>query len=105
MSFASSLRLAAPLVLLTPLLADADWQSGGPEAGSITALAVDPSTPSTLYAGAGCGGVYKTVNGAVLRRTCWCESRPFTEKMDQVRQQAESRMLRRARLPRVLRWL
>ncbi len=33
------------------------------------------------------------------------EMKPFTENMDKVRQQLETLMLRRGRLPRFLRWL
>jgi len=41
------------------------WTSQGPQGGLIASLAIDPSTPSTLYAGttAGAGdGVFKTTN-------------------------------------------
>src|SRR5207249_4346880 len=33
------------------------WTSNGPEGGIVSALAVDPVTPTTLYAGTGGGGV------------------------------------------------
>jgi len=36
------------------------WTSNGPEGGNIQALAIDPHTPTTLYAG---GGVFKSTNG------------------------------------------
>jgi len=36
------------------------WTSGGPEGGPVIALAVDPQTPSVVYAGAQFGGVFKT---------------------------------------------
>jgi len=44
------------------------WTSNGPEGGSIRALAIDPATPSTLYAGTdnyviGSHGVFKSTNG------------------------------------------
>ncbi|MDN5273936.1 hypothetical protein QTO31_18365 [Chloroflexus sp. MS-CIW-1] len=39
------------------------WSSIGPEGGWIYALAIDPTTPSTLYAGAYGGGVFKSTNG------------------------------------------
>src|SRR5256885_10222887 len=39
------------------------WTSNGPEGGSIRALAIDPMTPGTLYAGTGGGGVFKSTNG------------------------------------------
>ena len=38
------------------------WISHGPEGGIILALAVDPLTPTTLYAGASFGGVYKSTD-------------------------------------------
>ena len=39
------------------------WTSIGPEGGIILALAIDPTTPSTLYAGTDGGGVFKSTNG------------------------------------------
>src|SRR2546425_6187721 len=39
------------------------WISNGPEGGTINALAIDPQTPSTLYAGASCGGVFQSTDG------------------------------------------
>jgi len=42
--------------------AQAGWTPIGPAAGQIYVLAVDPSTPGTLYAGA-YGGVFKSTNG------------------------------------------
>ena len=38
------------------------WSNSGPEGGNITALAIDPITPATLYAAAQ-GGLFKTVDG------------------------------------------
>jgi hypothetical protein len=41
------------------------WTSNGPNgpgAGTVLALAIDPLTPSTLYAGTYAGGIYKTTN-------------------------------------------
>jgi photosystem II stability/assembly factor-like uncharacterized protein len=38
------------------------WTSNGPEGGWIQALAIDPATPATLYAGT-FGGVFKSTNG------------------------------------------
>ena len=37
--------------------------SNGLEGGTVYALAIDPATPSTLYAGTGGGGVFKSTNG------------------------------------------
>ena len=39
------------------------WTNIGPEGGSITAMAIAPQTPSTLYAGPWGGGVFKSTNG------------------------------------------
>ncbi len=39
------------------------WTSIGPEGGYINALAIDPATPDTLYAGIYRGGVFKSTNG------------------------------------------
>ena len=39
------------------------WTSNGPEGGMIYALAIDPATPSTLYAGTYGRGVFKSANG------------------------------------------
>ena len=39
------------------------WTSNGPEGGSIATLAIDPVTPTTLYAGTGFGGVFKSSDG------------------------------------------
>ena len=39
------------------------WTNIGPEGGRIQALAIDPTTPGTLYAGTWAGGVFKSTNG------------------------------------------
>ncbi len=39
------------------------WTSSGPVGGDITSLALNPATPSTLYAGAYGGGVFKSTDG------------------------------------------
>ena len=39
------------------------WTTHGPEGGSVPALAIDPKTPSTLYAGTACAGVFKSTDG------------------------------------------
>src|SRR5712692_9337422 len=41
------------------------WTSSGPtnEGGIVTALAIDPQTPSTLYAGTANDGVFKSTTG------------------------------------------
>src|SRR5206468_3734344 len=66
------LRLVSLGVLLSALLVTSSmtaegginsWTSNGPEGRSIMALAIDPMTPSTLYAGTYGGGVYKSTSG------------------------------------------
>src|SRR5437016_7880235 len=66
------LRLVSLGVLLSALLVTSSmtaerginsWTNTGPEGGSIVALAIDPMTPATLYAGTGWGGVFKSTNG------------------------------------------
>src|SRR5262250_2426732 len=39
------------------------WTSFGPEGGRVYALALDPTTPTTLYAGTLGGGVFKSTTG------------------------------------------
>ncbi|HLN58267.1 MAG TPA: hypothetical protein VK416_06875, partial [Thermoanaerobaculia bacterium] len=39
------------------------WTSSGPEGGVINALAIDPFTPATVYAGTSGGGLFKSVDG------------------------------------------
>lgn len=41
------------------------WTSIGPGGGEITALAINPVTPSTVYAGTRSSGVFKSTNGGV----------------------------------------
>src|SRR3989442_7907262 len=43
------------------------WTTNGPEGGSISALAVDPQTPTTPYAGTTSGGVFQSID----RRNHW----------------------------------
>src|SRR5262245_42899354 len=50
---------SSPALAQTPT-----WKSHGPEGGSISALAVDPRAPKTLYAGSLGAGVFKTTNAA-----------------------------------------
>src|SRR5262244_3625441 len=40
------------------------WISNGLEGGRVQALAIDPTTPNTLYAGTDGGGVFKTTDRA-----------------------------------------
>lgn len=44
------------------------WSTHGPDGGSISALAIDPATPSTLYAGTVGGGVFKSADGGATWR-------------------------------------
>jgi hypothetical protein len=57
--------LAAGLSLAGPSVAAAGiniWTSHGPYEVSVSALAIDPTTPSTLYAGTNGGGVFQSTN-------------------------------------------
>jgi hypothetical protein len=54
------------LLTLSPARAGIDqWTSNGPFGGQVTILAVDPQTPSIVYAGNAGGGVFKSVDGGV----------------------------------------
>ena len=60
------MALAGGLAAWAPAAAAAAggaWQSVGPQGGAALGLAIDPSAPGTLYAAAGAGGLYKTVDG------------------------------------------
>jgi len=68
----TTLRKVLLIGLLTLLLASQAipvsagfnvWTSIGPEGGNVSALAIDPATPATLYAGTWGGGVFKSTNG------------------------------------------
>jgi len=39
------------------------WTTGGPEGGIVYRLAIDPVTPTTVYAGTYGAGVFKSVSG------------------------------------------
>src|SRR5262245_23214816 len=46
------------------LQASADgWVGIGPSGGNVSAVAIDPQTPNTVYAGTSSGGVFKSING------------------------------------------
>jgi hypothetical protein len=64
------LTLWATLSPPSSTLAESDvWLSIGPEGGWIYTLAINPTTPSTLYAGTYGAGVYKSTDGgATLER-------------------------------------
>jgi hypothetical protein len=55
-------RPASPVPTLDPLSMPL-WTSIGPAGGSVTALAIDPQSPATLYAGMSSGGVFKSTDG------------------------------------------
>ena len=60
-------RLIAAAAVLPTLTGSAQpgtniWTSNGPYGGSVTALTIDPATPSTLYAETG-SGVFKSTDG------------------------------------------
>lgn len=62
-------RTTVTMVLMASLLWPAAastqnlWTNHGPYGGTITALTIDPKTPTTLYAGTLVGGVYKSIDG------------------------------------------
>jgi len=56
--------LCAAAVLSTAGRLEASvWVSNGPPGGTIAALAIDPTSPSTIYAGTDGGGLFKTGDG------------------------------------------
>ena len=70
----TTLRKVLLIGLLTLLLASQAipvsagfnvWTSIGPEGGNVSALAIDPATPATLYAGTWGGGVFSIQQGGV----------------------------------------
>ncbi len=61
--FTTSIALVLMLVFSTSLEAGQNvWTSQGPDA-EIISLAIDPSTPTTIYAGSNESGVFKSVDG------------------------------------------
>ena len=62
-SFLSSVVVALLIFAISSnSFGDNQWVSIGPEGGTINAVAIDPKTPSILYAGTE-GGVFKSTNG------------------------------------------
>lgn len=45
-----------------PLSSNMTWTSNGPDGAGISTIAIDPLNPSTLYAGAWWGGIYKSTD-------------------------------------------
>jgi photosystem II stability/assembly factor-like uncharacterized protein len=63
-NFIRILRIVVALAI-SATIADAGpgiWTSGGPYGGDVMALAVNPATPSTLYAGTDGGGIFKSTD-------------------------------------------
>src|SRR5689334_14542820 len=67
-----SRRWIGPILAVVSLLAGPQeaaragtnvWTSIGPPGGYIRAIAIDPATPSTIYAGAFGPGIFKTSDG------------------------------------------
>src|SRR5207247_3935982 len=52
------------------------WTTNGPHSETINALAIDPQTPATLYAGAPAAGVYNTTDGGGTHSTRPTPPRP-----------------------------
>ncbi|HVT59160.1 MAG TPA: hypothetical protein VHR45_12250 [Thermoanaerobaculia bacterium] len=58
------LALCAGLAAALPAgAAGGAWQAIGPSGGVVLGLAVDPASPATVYAAAGGGGLFRTVDG------------------------------------------
>src|SRR5262249_8731897 len=57
-------RLCCGLVLAASGVANGGiWTTHGPDDGRVNAIAVDPTTPSTVYAGTDGGGFFKSLDG------------------------------------------
>ncbi len=66
----SILAVFCPLTAGVALAGVNTWTSGGPEGGSLRAMAFDPSTPTTIYVATFAGGVFKST-----QQRCELESR------------------------------
>ena len=65
-SFLMPLSLLVLASLARPAAAGVDrWTPIGPDGGTVQALAADPGTPGTLYAGTDGGGVWKSTDGGI----------------------------------------
>ena len=70
-SFLAVLLCTVVSCLADPAQAGVDvWTSNGPEGGTVAALAIDPSTPATLYAGTLGGGVFNLNYARQNARLC-----------------------------------
>src|SRR4051794_33972857 len=73
------------LLLLVPLARPATavepWTRVGPDAGNIRALAAAPSSPATVYAGLGVGGVFRSLDGG----TTWSFASSGLKLQDTIR--------------------
>ncbi|TMB54003.1 MAG: hypothetical protein E6J60_09060 [Deltaproteobacteria bacterium] len=59
---AASALVIVALTVLAAREAHAGWTAIGPEGGDVSALAINPAAPSTLYAGTQGGGVFESTN-------------------------------------------
>src|SRR2546422_11201549 len=62
----TALMLSVPLLVVNLHRAEAGvnaWTTNGPHSETINALAIDPQTPTTLYAGTSGHGVFKSADG------------------------------------------
>jgi len=65
----SAFSLLALFSFGTSVAASDEWVGHGPPGGIVNAIAIDPSSPSTLYAGTSWGGVFKSVDGGTTWNT------------------------------------
>src|SRR5438034_1355723 len=59
----SGILALAGFVALAATIQQGYAQGGGPPGGVVRALAIDPSTPATLYGGTNPNGVFKSTDG------------------------------------------
>ena len=56
--------LVSLALISIPVMASTIWQqTGGPEGGLISSLAIDPTNSQTVYVGTNPGGVFKSTDG------------------------------------------
>lgn len=61
----TTLVASGALLLFVTAPAAAVWTSNGPTDGNVLAVAFDPTSPATAYAGTSSGGFFKSVDGGV----------------------------------------